>query len=354
MKVVVSCDALVSRNSTIEVIENILQLYEEAELYTIVHHQGEILGPIEQRRIQSTYLSNMIKEPLPFGDEWWKRAMLIPGACKNLTIPCSVDLLINISSGFSQGFARCEGVYQITYLAENKFLERKPKFWRERIFRAYLENWALKSMKQADELWVTHEKSREFWSDKHPNVKVMSPFFKATDFPLFPEATRKAFPKDFFCLDAESLNQDQAEKLVKSLQADNLKFKFVGNDGHLSALKEKLGDSTFFGWRCAGELAPILAACRGFLSFQNVGFPVRAVEALSTGTPVWMPKESEGHSFLDGEGVLGKEESISDLPGIFEKMADFDPKKVHGQTNKFHEIKFRSELKRRVDKLELQ
>ncbi len=353
MKVVVSCDALVARNATIEVIENILGLYEEAELYTIVHHEGKILGPVEQRRIQSTYLTNMITEELPFGDEWWKKAMLIPGACKNLTIPCSVDLLINISSGFSQGFARCEGVYQITYLTENKFLERKPKFWREKIFRAYLENWASKSMKQANELWVTHEKAREFWAERHPNVKVMSPFFKATDFPLFPEATRKAFPKDFLCLDAESLKKDQAEKLVKSLKADNIKFKFVGHDDHLQSLKKDEDESNFYGSRCAGELAPLLAACRGFLSFQHVGFPVRAVEALSTGTPVWMPKESEGHQFVTGEGVLGKEESLGDLPGLFEKMAGFDPKKVHGQTNKFHEIKFRAELKRRIDKLEL-
>lgn len=353
MKVVVSCDALVARNSTVEVVENILSLYEDAEIYTIVHHEGRILGPVEQRRIQSTYLTNMIKEELPFGDEWWKKAMLIPGALKNLTIPCSVDLLINVSSGFSQGFAKCEGVYQITYLAENKFLERRPKFWRERIFRAYLENWASKSMKQANELWVTHEKSFEFWKDKHPNVKIMSPFFKATDFPLFPEATRKAFPKDFFCLDAESLNQEQAEKLVKSLKADNLKFKFVGNDDHLNGLKEQESEGTFYGARCAGELAPLLAACRGFLSFQSVGFPVRAVEALSTGTPVWMPKESEGHYFLEGEGVLGREEGLGDLPRLFEKMAHFDPKKLHGQTNRFHDIKFRSELKRRVDKLEL-
>lgn len=353
MKVAVSCDALVARNSTIGIIENILSLYEEAEIYSIVHHHGKILGPIEQRRIQSTYLSNMVTEDQPFGDEWWKKAMLIPGACKNLTVPCNVDLLINISSGFSQGFDRCEGVYQITYLAENRFLSRRPKFFREKVFRAYLENWALKSMKKANELWVTHEEAKDFWSDKHDNVKVMSPFFKASDFPLFPEATRKAFPNDFLCLDAETLTKDQAFKLIENLKAQNLKFKFVGHDDHLGELKREGEDPMFYGNRCAGELAPLLAASRGFLTFQTVGFPTKAVEALSTGTPIWMPKESEGHKFLNGEGVLGREESIGDLQGLFEKMATFDPKKVHGQTTRFHDLKFRSEVKRRVDKLEL-
>ncbi|MCF8059754.1 MAG: hypothetical protein K9K67_10680 [Bacteriovoracaceae bacterium] len=353
MKVAVSCDALVARNSVISIVENILSIYEDAEIYTIVHHEGKIIGPVEQRRIHSTYLTNMITEDTPFGDQWWKKAMFIPGACRNLTVPCNVDLLINITSGFSQAFSKCEGVYQITYLAENKFLERKSKFFREKIFRTYLESWAFKSMKNANELWVTHEKALEYWKDKHPKVSVMSPFFKASDFPLFPEATRKAFPNDFLCIDSETLTKDQAQKLIESLKASNLKFKFVGEDGHLAELKREESDPMFYGSRCAGELAPLLAASRGLLTFQAVGFPTRAAEALSTGTPVWMPKESEGHLFLNGEGVLGKEEGLSDLPGLFEKMATFDLKKVHGQTTQFHDLKFRSEVKRRVDKINL-
>ncbi len=353
MKVAVSCDALVSRNATTSIIENILSIYEDAELYTIVHHEGKILGPIEQRKIKSTYLTNMLTEDIPFGDQWWKKAMFIPGACRNITVPCNVDLLINISSGFSQGFEKCDGVYQITYLAENKFLERKQKFWREKIFKTYLESWAAKNLLKADELWVTHDSAESFWQEKHKNVKIMSPFFKASDFPLFPETIRKSFPNDFLCIDAETVTKDQALKLIESLKSANLKFKFVGQDGHLAELKSEESDPMFYGNRCAGELAPLLASSRGLLTFQIVGFPTRAAEALSTGTPVWMPKESEGHLFLNGIGVLGKEERLSDLSGLFEKMDSFDPKKIHGQTTKFHDLKFRSEVKRRVDKINL-
>ncbi len=352
MKVAVTCDALVARTPTISIIESVLEVFDEAEVYSIIHHAGKILGPIEQRRIQSTYLSNMVTEERPFGDQFWKKGMLIPGACRNLNIPCSFDLIINISSGFSQGIEKCEKSKQITYLVENIFNARKPKYFREKIFRSYLENWAIKKMGQADELWVLNEEQKEFWSERHSRVSVMSPYFKATDFPLFPEATRKAFPKDFFCIEAASLDEEQASLLVQNLRTSNLKYKFVGFDDHLANLKEREPEGTFYGERCSGELAPLLAACRGYLSFQVHGFPTHAIECLSTGTPIWLPRESEGHQFVDGPGVFGKDPkvaSLSHLGKLFDLMEGHDPKKVHGQTTKFHDIKFKAELKRRLN-----
>lgn len=354
MKIAVSCDAVISRNHVTSIIESIFSVFEEAELYTIVHHQGKILGSIEQRKIHSTYLSSMIDEEKAFGDFWWKKAMLIPGATKNLTIPCSVDLLINISSGFSQNFDRCEGVYQITYLVENQFKIRKPKFWREKIFRGYLEHWALKGLKSSHELWVPNEKALKFWEGEHDNVSLLKPFIKATDFPLMPDGIRKGFPRDFFCIDAESLNKDQAFKLIENLKAANLKFRFVGEDSHLEEVKRESEDAMFFGNRCSGELAPLLSASRGFMSFQRVGFPSHCIESLSSGTPIWLPQESEGLDYVEGAGVFKSPEKDLNseyLIKLFLEMNEVDPKKLHAHGNHYHDIKFRSEVSRRIEKL---
>jgi len=352
VKVAVSCDALMARDHVTSVVEMVLALYEDAEIYTIVHQAGRILGPVEQRKIHSTYLTNVIDDPVAFGKSWWKKAHLIPGACRNLYVPCSVDLLINISSGFSQGISCCKGVYQITYLVENIFNKYKAQGFFQKIFRSYVDSWAEKSMATANELWVTCEKDFEFWNQRHPQVRVMSPFFKASDFPLFPEATRKAFPNDFFAVDAESFDQSSASELIEVLKSKNLKFKFVGNDFHLTPLKRNQEDSIFFGSRCSGELAPFLAASRGFISGQKFGFPTRALEALSVGTPVWIPESSEAHHFINGPGVY-KGLSLEELSQTFSEMEGTEPRKLHGQTTKFHDLKFKAELKRRVDSLKL-
>ncbi len=354
MKIVVSCDALVARDYAVSIVESMLLLYEEAELYSIVHHEGKILGPVEQRRIHSSYLTNIFTDEMAFGDQWWKKAHLIPGALKKLHIPCSVDLVINISSGFSQGISKCEGVKQITYLVDNQFEARKTKFIREKIFRGYLENWAEKSLLETDELWVPTETSAEHWSKKHSNVKVLPPFFKATDFPLFPEATRAAFPNDFFAVEANSLTVNKADKVIAALIEKNIKFKLIGRDAHLESLKEKYGDKAeFWGWRCAGELAPILAASRGYICFQESGFPIQAIEALSTGTPVWFNKDSHSLRYLDTnkEGIFTGIDFISESHELFSKMDGLDIKKIHGSVQKFHDLKFRAWVDRQIKKV---
>lgn len=351
MKVAISCDALVSRTHVTSIVEAVLGVYEDAELYTLVHHAGKILGPVEQRKIHSTYLTNVITEETPFGDEWWKKGLLIPGACKNLTVPCNVDLLINISSGFSQGISKCDGVYQITYLVENQFMQRRPKFLREKVFRAYLENWAEKTIRKSNELWVPTQKSCDYWSKLHSKVSILSPFIKSSDFPLLPEGMRKTFPKDFLCLDAESINTEQAKGIIQKCLDANIKYRFVGSDDHLEGVKKETDDSLFFGSRCSGELAPLLSASRGFICFQKVGFPAHVIESLSCGTPVWLPSDSDCHQYINGPGVFGKTESLENLSAIFEKMGKVDPQKVHGQTNEFNEIKFKASVKRKIDKL---
>ena len=354
MKIVVSCDALVARDYATSVVESMLLLFEEAELYTIVHHEGKILGPVEQRKIQSSFLSHILTDEMSFGDQWWKKAHLIPGALKKLHIPCSVDLVINISSGFSQGISKCSGVKQITYLVENKFDQRRAKFFREKIFRSFLENWAEKGILASDELWVPTQKSADFWSQKHNHVSVLPPFFKATDFPLFPEATRKVFPNDFFSVEAPSLTVEKADKVISSLLEKKIKFKMIGRDAHLEELKEKYGNSAeFWGFRCSGELAPVLAASRGYICFQEGGFPINAIEALSVGTPVWINESSQSLDYLDKskEGLFTGNDFVSECSDIFEKMKGCDIQKVHGSVQKFHDLKFRAWVNRKVEKL---
>ena len=71
------------------------------------------------RRIFSTFLSNKVKSK----NQLHENSFLIPSASKNLFIPCSVDLIINISNGYSQGIKKCEKTKQITYLYSDESLK---------------------------------------------------------------------------------------------------------------------------------------------------------------------------------------------------------------------------------------
>ena len=123
MKIAISCDHVIERNQALAIVEMVGAVYEDAEIFTIVHKPGSVLGPIEQRKIRSTYLSHKVKDK----DHFYRCGFLVPSAAKNLHIPCNFDLVVNISSGLSQGIQTCEGTKVLTYFLPFESDEREKK-----------------------------------------------------------------------------------------------------------------------------------------------------------------------------------------------------------------------------------
>lgn len=353
MKVAISCDTLLERTYVTSVIEAVLTVYEDAEIYTLAHKEGEILGPIELRKIHSSFLSSVIKDKDDNKEAFWKKSYLLPTASKKLTVPCNIDVLINISSGLSHSISKCEGVYQITYLIEDQVTSRVPKTFIEKLFKSYISSWSIKSLQKADEIWLPVEsKLLTKLESNHPKVKVLPPFIKLEDFPLFPEAQHKLFPRDFITVDAESYNENEAKQLMNVLDKEGIKYRFIGQDSHLSGLKNSDEDKRFFGKRCNGELAPMLAASRGHLTNQKNGFPHNAIESLSAGVPVLFMNEGTSQSFVKNEIKFMINKPL-EIKKLWDKLPEVDRKSCHVFAKKFHEIKFKSEVKRRIDRLSI-
>lgn len=349
MKVAISCDTLVKRQYITTIIEALLSIDEQAEIYTLLHKKKGILGPIEMRKIHSSFLSSMHGEleQEDVMDAFWSKSFLIPSAAKKLVIPCHYDVVINISSGLSHAIKRCEGIYQITYLLEDSLWARKPKSLIEKMFASYLKSWSKKALAQADELWLPYEREMS-----HPNTSVLTPFIKLEDYPLFSATQTKFYPKDFITLDAPSFTLKRAEEMIEMLRRMQLKYCFVGACDHLLSLKESDSDKRFFGDRCSGELAPLLAASRAHFTHKLTGFPQMAIQSLSVGVPVIMIKGSESAQFIKDE-CLFLLRRIKDIKGFWDDFLEVPRETCHNYAKKYHELKFKSQVKRRLDKVPL-
>jgi len=341
MKVVVTCDQLLQRRYATSVVEAVLSLFEDADIYTLAHDPRGVLGPTALRKVNSSFLSSVIKDNEDKVEAWWSKSFLFPSASKKLIIPCSVDLIINISSGLSHAFEKCSGVYQITYVLEDALEERRPASFFEKIFKSYLLSWSKKKMMNANCVWYPYDSS---------DSKALMPFIKGEDFPLFPEAQHKLFPHDFLTIDAESLSLKQAMSLCATLDRDGLKYRFIGNDQHLQKIKKGDDDKRFFGERCSGELAPLMAASRAHLSWKSSLFPSKALQSLSCGMPVIVANHSPNHHFFKDE-LVKKINNFSDIASIWSELCLVDRNECHVYAKRFHEIKFKAEVKRRVDKI---
>ena len=187
-----------------------------------------------------------------FRYHFYRCGFLVPSAAKNLHIPCNFDLVINISSGLSQGIQTCEGTKVLTYLLPFESDERKKRKWWERLFSSYLKEWSRKALNASDLIWVPDEVTKEWVEEvvsESIEVKVVYPFFNIEDFPLIPSNYWK---HDFFAVEAKGMDCKFAEEVFDLAAELGVKAVFVGEDDHLNPLKKLKGEKSFFGSRCTG------------------------------------------------------------------------------------------------------
>jgi glycosyltransferase involved in cell wall biosynthesis len=350
LKIALSCDHILERSQAITIVEMVGSLYEDAEIFTLVHRPGNVLGPIEQRKIRSTFLSHKVKDK----EHFYQQSFLVPSAAKNLHIPCNFDLVINISSGFSQGIKRCESTKMISYFLPEEGYVRKSKKWWEFLFSPYLKQWAEKNLRESDLIWVPDEATKDILEDRIGNdveIKVVYPFFNVDDFPLIPSSYWK---HDFFAIDTAGLDSTLAGEMFDLVIKSGVRAIFVGEDDHLEKLKKVKGERNFFGHKCTGELAPFLASSRGLLSLREKGFPDLALKALSVGRPIVVKDSEIYREYLSGEGVsflphLAEKTILNTLEKVNSNYKNLDSKKIRAQVMKFSPQKFKGHLLRALN-----
>ncbi len=325
LKVVVSCDAVVERDYYIECLETIMGVIgDNVELYTLVHQQGQVLGPVEQRRIHSSFLSKMVKS----WDDLVDKAHLVNGAAQGLFIPCSVDLVINLSRGFSQEIKMCDDTYLFTYIVEDMFSDKKKSSFKDFFFNALIKSKQRQGLKRANTLWSNDEKVL----NDFPNAIQVTPATALKDYKVLPDAM---FKRDYFLINCEPLDTTQVYRIIDLY--GNMKFKFIGSHDHLLEIEKKRPE-LFFGNRCSGEMAPLLSGAK-YVIDTSKKFPHYSLKALSCGRPVL----TSGNKFLPfGVGVHELPKDYLDLKyTVVLGVPDEDPKKRHGVSANYEMVKFK-------------
>jgi len=334
VKIVVSCDAVVDRDYYLEAVEAVLDMVgDNCELYTLVHTPKSVVGPVEMRQIKSSFLSNFSKS----WSDLLANSHLIPSASKNLFIPCSVDLIINVSRGFSHGIQKCAETKMLTFIVEDLYTRPRKKSFKEKFFSLLVKSFQRKGLKQADELWTS--RLDLIPSSYHDKAKLVRPPVNLGDYKILPDAL---FQRDYILVNAEPLNNDQASLAITSLEKAQIKFKFIGKDDHLEELK-KSHEQHFFGNRCGGEMAPLISGCLYLVDLEENDVPVWSLKAMASARPVL----SAGNGFVEfGEGFYPiKGDIFSELQSIEE----FDKNKVRTKAVAFEELRFKHILNKELE-----
>lgn len=343
MKIGIGCDHILERDRSIEVVEALCELFQDAEVYTLAHKPSQVLGLLEQRKIHSTFLSHKVST----ASELQKYSYLIPTAAKNLHIPCTLDLFIDVSSGMSQGFKTCDEVKRISYLLDKRD-EKKSTGLLSKFFSAYLMNWKKKNLLDNRTLWVETLELERVLKKLGREAKVLRPFVKIEDFKVIKAA---GFKHSAFLVNASTLSNTQAAQIATELKNKNLVFKFIGSDEHLQELKTDLGEETFFGNKCHGELAPLMSSAAGLIDFDTHPYSPFTLECLASGRPVLKNNHDEAAEELQG---LINFEGISDLleklPSLSSESWAEKSEDLRRGVIKFNEARFKTQVKKFIEK----
>ena len=345
MKVAITCDFLLERSHYVEIIENLCEVFPEAVIYCFAHKQGAILGHIEQHSIKSTYLSNVVKTE----EEFYKHSNKFPSLAKNLFISCENDLIINVSKGFSQGFSKCEKTKLITYLYDLDLDKKIKKSFLQKIFSPFVNSWIKKTLGQTDMVLSSREDLLKTLEGLDTPVEVVPPPFRVSDYALFPKTM---FKHHFFLIEAKGIDIERAKLMASWMKEWNYSFQFIGPDEHLKAIKKDYSENTFFGDKCSGEHAPVLAASKALISFNESDFPGLAMGALAVGRPVILIDSLKKWLSGVGVGFVDSFDNIELKTAIDNIISDeiLEPQKVRAHIMQYHDIKFRAQMKRTLDK----
>ena len=257
MKVALSIDWIIERDHAIEMMDLLAELYREAELYTLAHIPKAVIGPIEERPIHSTFLSNKVTKV----NQIFDYVFSLPSLARGLFIPCSNDVIINISRGLSHGFKKCDKTQLITYVYDLFWLNRSPQSLKQKLFWGQAKSFALKEFKKASTLWVANTDIQAELLKHGIDSEVLEPFFKVEEFPLFPE---NLFKRDAIMIEPGDMTDVELERLLLRLDGQTVRIFGEARSG--------FDPKIFLGAPCAGELAPMLASSKVLYDFSRALF----------------------------------------------------------------------------------
>ncbi len=347
MNVAITCDSLIERNHPNEIIELLCEAFPDSMIYTLAHKEKAILGTIEQRKIKSSGLSRKITKE----DELFDHLLMLPNLTSSMKLSCQHDFILNVSRGFSHAFDVCEKSVQITYLYELGFEVEFNSFWK-RLLRPYVIRKFMSAFKNSKRILVSSEKLQARLKDYGIDSTVLLPPFKLSDYALFPKTM---FKHDYYTIDTRGLTLEKLKEIASFFLDKKERFQFVGpmDEAVQNEIKKMSAENIVFGERCSGEHAPVLASSRAFISFNQEKFPKMSLAALAVGRPAVMLDihkdlvSGVGTYFIAGFDTTSLALIIDQINNEHESL---DSQKIRANVMKFHDVKFKSQLKRILDK----
>ncbi len=346
MNTAIAIDSLLLRDDSVFLLEMILNLFPNSEIYTIVHKRGSILGPIETRPIVSSFLTHRAKDVTVFKKNFW----IMPSAVKGIPIHKSIEKVIIISRGFIHGLNLPTNVEKYLYILDWDLVDQESLGW-QKMFTPYVNEWREKALTKYLKIAVSSESLK--LKLELPNTDVIHPTYKTEEYPFVRDEDHH-FIFTHQLVYTHDLSVEEFRKIIYYLDSKGETVRVLGPDSHLESIKKEFPKVEFGGDHCEATNALYSHQAKVVWDFSRSLFPSKSFGALATGRPVVVRDEANRREFLtDGAYFLANfhQEFIQKVyQDVEENYLNFDRKKLRRLGLKWNERLFKSKMAKFLNK----
>ncbi len=277
MKTAIAIDSLLLRDDSIFLVELVLNLFPDSEIYTIAHKQGGILGSIETRPIVSSFLTHKTKDSTVFRKNFW----ILPSAVKAIPLHPSIEKVIVLSRGYIHGLNLPPNVEKYLYILEWGLVDQTNLGW-QKVFAPYVNDWREKALRNYPKIAVSSETLKNYL--ELPNAEVIAPTYRTEEYPFVRDEDHN-FNFTHQLVLTNDLSKDEFRTIVKVLTDKNEMVRVLGPDAHLESVKKEFPKVDFAGDHCEATTAMYSHQAKAVWDFSKSFFPSKTFGAFSTGRP---------------------------------------------------------------------
>jgi len=363
LKIGVIHDWLVTYAGAERVLEQILFLYPDSDVFTVV----DFLPDNERTFLQNKHTNTSFIQWLPFAKSKYRQYLfLMPHAVERLDIS-PYDLVLSSSHAVAKGVrtysnqlhicychtpVRYAWDLQDQYLRESG-LDRGIKGVFARFILKYIRKWDLKTSQRVDYFianskYIAERIKRIYERDSaviYPPVSVEK----------FEICTKK---EDFYITVSRMAPYKKIDLIVEAFsKMPDKKLIVIGDGPDFEKVKKKTKKNLeFLGYQKDEVLKEYLQKARAFVFAADEDFGIAPVEAQACGTPVIaFGRGGALETVIENKtGIFFKEQTVESLIGavnMFEKDEDrFDCNEIRKNAERFSKERFKREFKEFVDK----
>jgi len=375
MKIAIVHDWLVTYAGAERVLEQLLNLYPESDLFTLV----DFLPDADRHVILDKEPSTSFIQKLPFAKRKYRNYLpLMPLAIEQLDLS-AYDLILSSSHAVAKGVRKNPGQIHICYChtpmryawdlrdqyLKEAGLDKGIEGVMVKLLLGYLQAWDAKTAKQVDHFIA----NSHYIADRIGRAygRESTVIYPPVDIDGFSVSDRK---EGFYLAASRMVPYKKMDMIVEAFSAmPDKRLVVIGDGPDLEKVKSKAGNNVeLLGYQLSTILQDYLRKAKAFIFAAEEDFGIIPVEAQACGTPVIaygrggvretvVPLTGSGAGGQGSEmaptGVFFNEQTVGSLIDAvqrFEKNRQvFDPAAIRKNAEQFSRERFRKEFKEFVE-----